>query len=93
MASNVVATADPSAPTSSRRFDRAPHPIARLIFLALIVLGLSYAGVSVLLDTRQVGEDMALGVFLFLGLALVIALGFEFVNGFHDTANAVATVI
>ncbi len=31
--------------------------------------------------------------FLLLGLALVIALGFEFVNGFHDTANAVATVI
>jgi PiT family inorganic phosphate transporter len=24
---------------------------------------------------------------------LLIALGFEFVNGFHDTANAVATVI
>ncbi|WP_395088051.1 inorganic phosphate transporter [Armatimonas sp.] len=28
-----------------------------------------------------------------LVLCLVIALGFEFVNGFHDTANAVATVI
>jgi PiT family inorganic phosphate transporter len=28
-----------------------------------------------------------------LGVALVIALGFEFVNRFHDTANAVATVI
>ena len=28
-----------------------------------------------------------------LGGALLIALGFEFVNGFHDTANAVATVI
>jgi inorganic phosphate transporter, PiT family len=27
------------------------------------------------------------------GLALLVALGFEFVNGFHDTANAVATVI
>jgi PiT family inorganic phosphate transporter len=27
------------------------------------------------------------------GRALIIALGFEFVNGFHDTANAVATVI
>jgi PiT family inorganic phosphate transporter len=26
-------------------------------------------------------------------LCVVIALGFEFVNGFHDTANAVATVI
>jgi len=24
---------------------------------------------------------------------LLVALGFEFVNGFHDTANAVATVI
>ena len=31
--------------------------------------------------------------FLLLGVAMVIALGFEFVNGFHDTANAVATVI
>ncbi len=30
---------------------------------------------------------------LFLVLALTLALGFEFVNGFHDTANAVATVI
>ena len=28
-----------------------------------------------------------------LFLALALALGFEFVNGFHDTANAVATVI
>src|SRR5262249_46294940 len=31
--------------------------------------------------------------FLLLGVALFTALGFEFVNGFHDTANAVATVI
>lgn len=30
---------------------------------------------------------------LFLILALALALAFEFVNGFHDTANAVATVI
>ena len=30
---------------------------------------------------------------LFLVLALAVALAFEFVNGFHDTANAVATVI
>lgn len=30
---------------------------------------------------------------LFLVAALAISLGFEFVNGFHDTANAVATVI
>jgi inorganic phosphate transporter, PiT family len=31
--------------------------------------------------------------YLLLFVALLIALGFEFVNGFHDTANAVATVI
>ncbi|HEY3899770.1 MAG TPA: inorganic phosphate transporter [Chthoniobacter sp.] len=30
---------------------------------------------------------------VFLAIALLLALGFEFVNGFHDTANAVATVI
>ena len=33
-----------------------------------------------------------LHTFMLLG-ALLLALGFEFVNGFHDTANAVATVI
>jgi phosphate/sulfate permease len=30
---------------------------------------------------------------LLLAVGLAIAFGFEFVNGFHDTANAVATVI
>src|SRR5579862_5257920 len=39
----------------------------------------------------------ALGVdlptFVLLVVALLLALSFEFVNGFHDTANAVATVI
>src|SRR6188472_49911 len=41
-----------------------------------------------------VGEaPLAIGAFVLLGVALLIALGFEFVNGFHDTANAVATVI
>ncbi|MBB4047726.1 PiT family inorganic phosphate transporter [Sphingomonas zeae] len=63
------------------------------MFAALLVGGLAYAGYSVAADTASVGEPMAIGVFAFLGLALLIALGFEFVNGFHDTANAVATVI
>src|SRR5215217_407562 len=30
---------------------------------------------------------------LCLGVALLVAFGFEFINGFHDTANAVTTVI
>jgi PiT family inorganic phosphate transporter len=75
------------------RFDHKTHPLAWLLFAGLLVGGLAYAGVSVLTDTRGVGEELALGVFAFLVLALIIALGFEFVNGFHDTANAVATVI
>jgi len=39
------------------------------------------------------GEVLSVASALFLLLALVMALSFEFVNGFHDTANAVATVI
>src|SRR6202050_5766899 len=39
------------------------------------------------------GETLTMGNAVFLFLALGLALSFEFVNGFHDTANAVATVI
>ncbi|MBV8533742.1 MAG: inorganic phosphate transporter [Verrucomicrobia bacterium] len=39
------------------------------------------------------GETLGVGTAMFLLLALLMALSFEFVNGFHDTANAVATVI
>ena len=39
------------------------------------------------------GDTVSLGTAVFLLLALGLALSFEFVNGFHDTANAVATVI
>src|SRR5271169_5249429 len=37
--------------------------------------------------------SLSMGSTLFLIIALGMALGFEFVNGFHDTATAVATVI
>ena len=33
------------------------------------------------------------GPFFLLFLALFVAFAFEFINGFHDTANAVTTVI
>jgi PiT family inorganic phosphate transporter len=39
------------------------------------------------------GETLTFAAGFFLLLALALALSFEFVNGFHDTANAVATVI
>ena len=38
-------------------------------------------------------SDLSTGAIVALVLGLACALGFEFVNGFHDTANAVATVI
>lgn len=39
------------------------------------------------------GQEVGFGAAIALFLALGLALSFEFVNGFHDTANAVATVI
>ncbi len=94
MASTALADGERLAPARSP--GRLNLPVPRWVqwmFVAGLVGGFLYAGVSVLLDTRAVGEQLATGVFLFLGLALLIALAFEFVNGFHDTANAVATVI
>ena len=38
-------------------------------------------------------DSLSTGSMLFLVVAIGMALAFEFVNGFHDTANAVATVI
>ncbi|HVF95631.1 MAG TPA: inorganic phosphate transporter, partial [Sphingomonas sp.] len=93
MASTALAGGESVSRVRGPRLDGDFHPAGRWIFAALVLGGLAYAGVSVVADTSQVGEQMATGVFLFLGLALLIALGFEFVNGFHDTANAVATVI
>ena len=73
--------------------DRGLPAAGRWLFLGTLLGGVIYAGFSVMSDTAQVGETLGAGVLIFLALALLIALGFEFVNGFHDTANAVATVI
>ncbi|MEE3624617.1 inorganic phosphate transporter [Nitrospirillum sp. BR 11752] len=73
----------------------AGGPAARygtLLFLALMAVGLGYMAVNLVSDLSGVDTHSVLP-FLLLGVALLIALGFEFVNGFHDTANAVATVI
>ena len=66
--------------------------ISLLIFIAVIVVGVVYCAVHLLDDLQSVRESSFLP-YLLLVVALLIALGFEFVNGFHDTANAVATVI
>jgi PiT family inorganic phosphate transporter len=91
MASEAVLSGTPVR--SHVRLDHKLHPFATIGFLGVLAAGLVFAGYNILNDTADVGEPLAIGAFLFLGLALLIALGFEFVNGFHDTANAVATVI
>ncbi|MFC0406703.1 inorganic phosphate transporter [Roseomonas elaeocarpi] len=80
--------------SSGPDLDRKPHRYGGVAFLLVLVAGLGYAAWSITTDIQNVGEHgLAVGALVLLGLALLIALGFEFVNGFHDTANAVATVI
>lgn len=62
------------------------------VFLTIIVVTLIYIGFQVSADLAHV-PPLSLYSVILLSTALLIALGFEFVNGFHDTANAVATVI
>ncbi|HEX8713864.1 MAG TPA: inorganic phosphate transporter [Terracidiphilus sp.] len=63
-----------------------------ILFLLTITAGVGYIGLEISRDLEGV-PGQGLWPLVVLGLALLIALGFEFVNGFHDTANAVATVI
>ncbi|WP_455795167.1 inorganic phosphate transporter [Acinetobacter baumannii] len=62
------------------------------VFLTIIIATLIYIGFQVSADLAHV-PPLSLYLVILLSTALLIALGFEFVNGFHDTANAVATVI
>ncbi len=63
-----------------------------LVFGIALIVGFIYAGSHLFGDLQGLHPQSALP-FILLGIALLTALGFEFVNGFHDTANAVATVI
>ncbi|MBF8757778.1 inorganic phosphate transporter [Pseudomonas guariconensis] len=64
------------------------------LFIGLLLAAVAYTVWSLKQDVSASGTVVTTFTpFLLLGLALLIALGFEFVNGFHDTANAVATVI
>lgn len=81
------------AKTSVReKLDKSPSTIGMAIFGCAILVGFIYAGYHLISDLSGVRATSIFPFFL-LGVALLVALGFEFVNGFHDTANAVATVI
>src|SRR6204780_2479062 len=69
-----------------------PGRIGVLIGIAVLLVGLGYIASHLLKDLSGIQAESWLPYAL-LGVALLTALAFEFVNGFHDTANAVATVI
>jgi PiT family inorganic phosphate transporter len=91
-----LATAVQAIPASpsrvGHRFNRPSSRAGIWIFALAVISGLAYIGVHVAKDMDNVTVT-SVWPYLLLGMALLIALGFEFVNGFHDTANAVATVI
>ncbi|HXC95962.1 MAG TPA: inorganic phosphate transporter [Edaphobacter sp.] len=70
----------------------SPGKIGGMIFAIMLLGGLIYIGTKLASDLSVV-HSASVFPFVLLGVALLIALGFEFVNGFHDTANAVATCI
>jgi PiT family inorganic phosphate transporter len=83
----------PSRPTLlERRTKKRSSKAGMAVFLIALLSGMGYIGVHVARDLNNV-TITSVWPYLLLALALLIALGFEFVNGFHDTANAVATVI
>ncbi|HEY2901044.1 MAG TPA: inorganic phosphate transporter [Polyangia bacterium] len=69
-----------------------PGRVGVIVFLIALVIGLGYVGSQILGDLAEVRMGSVMP-YVLLGVALLVALAFEFVNGFHDTANAVATVI
>jgi len=90
-----TATASMPTPSAARpNLDHKPGPITAVIFFGMLAIGLLFTGYSLVNDISDAGGLLVTWLpYILLGVALLIALGFEFVNGFHDTANAVATVI
>jgi len=72
----------------------AINPLTGIIFGGVVAAVVLFVAYSIYSDINASGARVTnYAPFLLLFVALLIALGFEFVNGFHDTANAVATVI
>ena len=94
MNSNIPPVQDQvsSAPQKSTNVHVPTPKFFMPVFLTVIIATLVYIGFQLSADLSHV-PTLSLYSVILLATALFIALGFEFVNGFHDTANAVATVI
>src|SRR5579872_4799070 len=99
-AAATVAPPPPIAPEQQQpakhsiheKLAKKPSKVGALIFAAVLLGGLVFIGSSIAHDLAGI-RILSAWPYILLGTALLVALAFEFVNGFHDTANAVATVI
>src|ERR1700759_2820038 len=81
-------------PASRPNLDKGFNPLTMILFFGILAVGLVFVAYSIYADIDATGTRVTSYLpYILLMVALLIALGFEFVNGFHDTANAVATVI
>jgi inorganic phosphate transporter, PiT family len=88
----VIAERPPAAALLDKKMNKTHAMISGVAVVGALVIGLGFIGFRLSSDLAGVTDTTA-WAYVLLGVALLIALGFEFVNGFHDTANAVATVI
>jgi PiT family inorganic phosphate transporter len=81
-------------PASRPNLDKGFNPLTMILFCGIMAAGVLFVAYSIYADVEATGTRVTSYLpYALLFVALLIALGFEFVNGFHDTANAVATVI
>lgn len=78
---------------SDEKFQQTASKTNRFVFCLILIAGLIYIFWNLSNDISKAPSATSIWSYFLLGTALLIALGFEFVNGFHDSANAVATVI
>ncbi|GAA3761878.1 inorganic phosphate transporter [Terriglobus aquaticus] len=91
MATAAPAVSQPSI-LDQKLSNNKPAKWGVFAFSLVLVAGVIYIVSRLAIDLSPV-HQASVFPYVLLGTALLIALGFEFVNGFHDTANAVATVI
>jgi PiT family inorganic phosphate transporter len=93
MTDAAIVAPEPSTRAGRPHLDGGLHPSMAFVFLGLLAAAVLFVAYSLYSDVEGSGATTTFLPYLLLFVALLTALGFEFVNGFHDTANAVATVI
>ncbi|MFZ1086323.1 MAG: inorganic phosphate transporter [Terracidiphilus sp.] len=88
----VVEARPPAAALLDKKMKKSHAMVSGGVVIAALVIGIGFIGTNIVQDFNGITIS-SFWPYALLVVALLIALGFEFVNGFHDKANAVATVI